>query len=117
MNTRQTIDEYFQRLAQKRDWPALLSEGMVFTSFTSPNKELRGRAAYLEGTKRFYSMIESVEVRDLIVEGAKACAFTRYRLRSPRGDAFTSDVAERFTVKDGAIDSLGIHFDSAPFPK
>jgi ketosteroid isomerase-like protein len=50
------------------------------------------------------------------VEGPKACALTRYQLQGP-ADVFQSDVAEIFTVRDGKIDSLGIYFDSAPFPK
>ena len=66
--------------------------------------------------KRFFSMIESLEVRDLIVEGTKACALTRYELQSPVG-MFHSDVAELFTVTDTKIGSLAIYFDTAPFPK
>ena len=90
---------------------------MVFTSFASPNKQVRGRAAYLEATKRFYAMIISVEVRDLLTDGPKACALTRYELRRPDGAVFVSDVAEIFGVSEGQISSLGIYFDSAPFPK
>ncbi len=52
-----------------------------------------------------------------MVDGDKACALTRYQLRPPNGNAFTSDVAELFTVKNGKIDSFAIYFDSAPFPK
>jgi hypothetical protein len=42
---------------------------------------------------------------------------TRYELRRPDGVVFGSDVAEIFAVREGRIDSLGIYFDSAPFPK
>ena len=116
MPTREIIQRYFDELARKGNWEAFLSGDLAFTSYTSPVKHVAGKAAYLESTKRFFSMIESLEVRDLIVEGTKACAFTRYRLQSPAG-SFQSDVAELMTVTGDKIRSLAIYFDTAPFPK
>ena len=118
MTTKDTIESYFSKLEQKNGWESLLGESMVFTSFTSPMKQVKGKDAFLQATKRFYSMIRSVEVRELIVSGDQACALTRYDLHPPNGGpAFGSDVAEIFAVHNGKIDSLGIYFDSAPFPK
>jgi ketosteroid isomerase-like protein len=117
MSTRSIIDEYFHRLAQKSDWSACLADDMVFTSFTTPNKRVDGRAAYLESTKRFYSTIVAVKVKDVLVDGAKACALTHYDLQAPGLPAFSTDVAEVFQVRDGKIASFDIYFDSAPFPK
>jgi len=117
MTTKDVIQSYFSSLQQKRGWEEFLTEDLVFTSFVSPNKQVRGRAAYLESTKRFFAMIVSVEVRDLLTDGSKACALTRYELRRPDGATFVSDVAEIFAVREGRISSLGIYFDSAPFPK
>jgi len=117
MATRETIQGYFTSLKQKKGWESFLSNDMVFTSFTSPVKQVTGRDAYLETTKRFYSTIISVTVKDLLVEGEKACALTHYALQPPKGDAFTSDVAEIFTVNNGKIVSFAIYFDSSPFPK
>ena len=117
MNTRETIRGYFDALKASSGWESFLSQDMTFTSFTSPQKEVRGKDAYLAATKRFYSGILSVKVNDLLVEGDRACARTHYELRSPGGDTFTSDVAEIFTVADGRIESFAIYFDSAPFPK
>jgi len=116
MSTTEVLNEYFERLKQRRRWESLLDENFSFTSFVSPVKEVGGKSAYLEATRRFFSMIASVQVRDMIVDGTKACVTTRYALRSPAG-AFHSDVAEIFTVRDGRIDSLSIYFDSSPFPK
>ncbi len=117
MSTRETIERYFHELKRKGKWESLLADGLRFTSFTSPVKEIMGKAAYLESTKRFFSMVISVDVRDLIVEGAKACALTRYQLQPPGSSRFESDVAELFTVKDGKIDAFAIYFDTSPFPK
>ena len=117
MTTRAIIDEYFRRLKAKADWSACLADDMVFTSFTSPNKRVEGRAAYLEATSRFYATIVAANVKDLLVDGAKACALTHYDLQAPGLPAFRCDVAEVFQVRDGKIASFDIYFDAAPFPK
>lgn len=117
MSTRNVIESYFKALEGRKGWEFLLSDDVAFTSFTIPNRQITGKQPYIEATKRFYATIQSFEVRGLIVEGSKACASTRYQLRAPNGNGFQSDVAEIFTVRDGKIDSLGIYFDSAPFPK
>jgi ketosteroid isomerase-like protein len=51
------------------------------------------------------------------VDGAKACALTRYELQPPGGRPFQSEVAEVIVVREGRIASLDIYFDSAPYPK
>jgi ketosteroid isomerase-like protein len=117
MSTADTINGYFNSLKENKGWDSFLSNEMIFTSFTSPVKRVTGKQAYLDSTKRFYSMIASFEVRDLIISGEKACALTRYELQPPAGNKFMSDVAEIFTVKNGKIDSFSIYFDSSPFPK
>jgi len=118
MNARETVERYFDLLKRKSGWDALLADDIAFTSFTSPNKRVDSKSAYLQATKRFFSMIAGVEVRDLLVDGDRACALTRYDLKPPNGGpAFQSDVAEVFSVKDGKIAALGIYFDTAPFPK
>ncbi len=118
MTTRETVQRYFQALEQQRGWESFLADDMVFTSFTSPIKRVTGREAYLQATKRFYSMIRAVELRELIVDGTRACALTRYELQPPNGGPeFTSDVAELFSVTNDRIDSFAIYFDATPFPK
>lgn len=118
MTPRETIQAYFDHLARKDGWESFLADDMLFTSLTSPSKQVQGKEAYLQATKRFYSMIVAVELRDLIIEGEKACALTRYELQPPNaGPIFRSDVAEVFSVRNGRIESFVIYFDSAPFPK
>lgn len=117
MTTKETIQAYFNALIEKKNWESFLADDFEFTSFTSPVKQTKGRDTYLQVTKRFYSMITKVELKNLLVEGESACAFTHYDLQPPNRPAFASDVAELFVVKDGKIVSLGIYFDTAPFPK
>lgn len=117
MATAQILQEYFAALARREGWEAFLAEDFAFTSYASPNRQLSGKDAYLAATRRFFSMVRSVEVKNLIVDGPNACAQTRYELQPPAGPAFQSDVAEVLSVKNGKISSLGIYFDSAPYPK
>ena len=117
MTTKATIEGYFTSLKQKNGWSSFLADDVVFTSFTSPVKQVTGKAAYLESTKRFYGGIVTFEVRETLVDGDKACALTRYQLQRPGSLAFESNVAEIFRVRDGKIVSFDIYFDSAPFPK
>ena len=117
MTTREVIQGYFDNLKLHRGWEAFLADQMQFTSFSSPIKRVSGRAAYLEATKRFYSMIQAVDIRGILVDGQKACALTTYRLQPPGGPAFESNVAEVFEVRGDRITSFDIYFDTAPFPK
>jgi len=116
MSTRNVIETYFNQLKTGKGWESQLADDVTFTSFTSPIKQIAGKQAYIEATKRFYSTIQSFELRTLIVDGAHACALTRYQLKGPAG-VFQSDVAEIYTVRDAKIASFGIYFDTAPFPK
>ncbi|MDN5941900.1 MAG: nuclear transport factor 2 family protein [Nitrospira sp.] len=117
MTTRETIQGYFDSLKQKGAWQTFLADEMLFTRFTTPIKRVSGKGAYLEATKRFYSMIKALTIQDILVEGERTCALTRYELQPPGGPVFESHVAEVFQVRDGKIKSFDIYFDSAPFPK
>ena len=117
MTTKATIEGYLDSLQRKDDWDRYLADDVVFTNFASPAKQVSGRSAFLDATKGFYGMIASLEVRDLLIDRDRACVTTRYRLQPPVGPAFTSDVAELFTVREGKIQSFAIYFDSSPFPR
>ena len=117
MTTRDTIQAYVAALKEQKEWKSFLSDDVVFISYTNPIRKVTGKNRFLEATKRFYSSIVSVELKELLCDKERACALTHYELRPPDGNSFTSDVAEIFTVKDGRISSFAIYFDSAPFPK
>jgi len=118
MTTKQTLGLFFDAVMEKADWPSLLADDVVFISATSPLRQINGKAAALPGLRRFYSMVSSFVVREIIVEGEQACALTRYSLQPPNGGpSFTSDVAEIFTVRNDKITSFAIYFDTAPYPK
>lgn len=117
MATKDVLQRYFDCLKAKQGWEAFLADDMQFTSFTSPIRRVTGKGPYLEATKRFYSMIKTLEIRGILVDGQKACVLTRYELQPPAGPLFESHVAEVFEVRDDKITLFDIYFDSAPFPK
>jgi TfoX/Sxy family transcriptional regulator of competence genes len=90
MTTRDTIQGYFDSLKQKGAWDAFLANEMLFTSFTTPIKRVTGKGAYLEATKRFYSMIKTLGIRGIVVEGERGCVLTRYELQPPGGPFSTA---------------------------
>lgn len=115
---RETIEQYFANLSAKSGWESSLADDMTFTSYAVPNRQVNGKQTYLQATSRFYGMIRSVEVRQLLVDGDRVIALTRYQLQPPSGAAaFVSDVAEVFRVRDGRIASFDIYFDTAPYPR
>ena len=116
-SARGVVESYFERLKKKKEWESLFADDIEFYQLTSPNKHTTGKAAYIETTKRFYATMVSVEVKDVIIEGEKACVLTRYELKPPNGNTFSSDVAEIFKVRSGKIVSFAIYFDTAPFPR
>ena len=117
MTTQETVQGYLDGVRQRKGWESFLSDGITFTSHTSPVRQVTGKEAYLEATRRFYSTIVSFQLKELLLDGERACALTRYELQPPGKAPFASDVAEIFTVKDGKIDSFAIYFDTAPYPK
>jgi hypothetical protein len=118
MTTKQTVELFFDTVMQKADWESMLANDLVFISATSPLKQVNGKAAALPGLRRFYSMVKTLDVREIIVENEKACALTRYILQPPNGrPEFTSDVAEIFAVSNDKITRFAIYFDTAPYPR
>src|SRR2546423_15314798 len=111
MTTKQTLGLFFDAVMEKADWPSLLADDVVFISATSPLRQINGKAAALPGLRRFYSMVSSFVVREIIVEGEQACALTRYSLQPPNGGpSFTNDVAEIITRANAKITGVAYCF-------
>jgi ketosteroid isomerase-like protein len=112
MSTRDTIKSYYNSLKQKEGWESFLADEMTFIN---NGKQLKGKDAALEGFGRFFSMVQSLEVKELLIEDEKASAVIRYALQSPNGKTFSSDVAEFITLNNGKFVSFAIYFDTAPY--
>jgi limonene-1,2-epoxide hydrolase len=115
--TRDVVVGYLDGVRAKDGWELFLSDALQFTNFTDPVKRAVGKQASLEGIRRFYAIVTAFEIKSIIVDGQTAYAFTRYELQPPGAPAFESHIAEVFEVSDGKINTFGIYFDSAPYPK
>lgn len=109
----ETIKGYYDGIKRKDGWQDLVSDGIVFGG--TGVKATKGKAAYIEGTGQFLRAVKDSQVREMIVEGDKACVIVHYDLMSPKGNTASSDVAEILVVKDGKIDASTIYFDTAAF--
>ncbi len=116
MTTRDVVEGYVDSVRANRGWESFLSEEIECTNFASPVRRTTGKQACLEALQRFYSMMKTLEIEGIIVDGDKACVLTRYELQPPGGSVFESHVAEVFEVAGDRIKSFGIYFDSAPYP-
>lgn len=117
MKPKSVIECYLEALKKGTGWSDFFRDDVKFVSHVVPVKRVEGKAAFLESTRRFYSMIAGLEVIALIAEDERVCALTQYKLQIPQGPSFACEVAEIFRVVDGKIASLEIYFDSSPFPK
>lgn len=83
--TRQTIQAFFDSLERKQGWESFLADDVVFTSLTSPVEQVTGKDACLQATRRFYSTVRAMEVRDWVGlalgHNAKAKPLARSRRR------------------------------------
>ncbi len=111
-STREIVLKYFDAVGKKGDWQSLISDEM---EFKMPAQTTRGKAAYVEITGRFLRAATGVNVREIIVEGNKACVVAAYDLRSPKGNTSTKEVVEILSVDGDRIASSSIYFDTEDF--
>lgn len=76
---------------------------------------LVGKQAYIEVIKWFSQVFTAMRVKQMIVDGNKACVIGNYDFRFPNGSNINGDVAEIWTARDGKLQSLRIFFDTLSF--
>ncbi len=111
--TQETIKGYYDGIKQKSGWQAFVSDDIAFDG--TGVKATKGKEAFLEGNNQFLRAVTTSQVKEMIMEGEKACVIVHYDLRSPKGNSASSDVAEILAVKNGNIVSSTIYFDTAAF--
>jgi len=58
-----------------------------------------------------------MRVKEMIVDGYRACVIGNYDYQFPNGNKVNGNVAEIWTVKDGKLASLTIFFDTLTFDR
>ena len=118
MNTKDLLDIYYKGFAQKKEWESVISDDFIFQDCvmtrTAPVKR---KKAYIEVIERFSRVFKSMHVKNMIVEGEKACVIGNYDYIFPNGISMNGDVAEIWTAKNGKLNSLTIFFDTHTFDR
>ena len=109
---------YYRGFAQKKGWESVISDDFIFTggdmTITTP---IIGKDAYIEVIKRFSKIYQNMRIKEMIVEGEKACVIGNYDYKFPNGVAISGNVAEIWTEKNGKLNTLTIFFDTLNFDK
>jgi ketosteroid isomerase-like protein len=111
MTTKEPILDFYDGLAKQNDkWHANFSDDMAFSD-SGLNINLQGKEAVITSYQRFLPSVKSFKIKQMIVEGANACAVVSYHYVSPKGATLNQDVAEVWSVQDGKLKTLTIYFD------
>ena len=81
-------------------------------SFKAPMQELHGRAAYVEATRRVFTLLERMDVRAQFISGERAVLVYDFVCRDPIG---VSRTAEMVRFHGGLLCETELFFDARPF--
>ena len=107
------LERYYEGLSSEEDWHSMLADNILLTGTIA--KESRGKEAFVNNN--FFKMIKDLEVKQIIAEEYKAAAVVCYDLLSPKGNRFSTEVAEIWKLEGGKLSALAIYFDTAAFQK
>ncbi len=115
---KELLETYYKGFAQKKNWEYVISDDFRYTGGDMTNTTpLIGKAAYIKVIERFSRVFQNMQVKEMIIEGEKACVIGNYDFRFPNGVTLNGNVAEIWTAKNGKLDSLRIYFDTLTFDK
>ncbi len=118
MTTRELLDQYYEGIARRSGWESALSDDFKFVGGDMTNTTPTvGKSAYVEVIKRFSQRFEAMRVKEMFVDGDRACVIANYDYVFPGGQRISGDVAELWRAKDGKLDALTIYFDTLSFQK
>jgi ketosteroid isomerase-like protein len=113
---KELLEIYYKGFAEKANWESVIAEDFQYTGGDMTKTEpLIGKQAYLEVIKRFSQMFTAMRVKEMIIQGNIACVIGNYDFRFPNGQELNGNVAERWTAKNGKLQSLTIYFDTLTF--
>ncbi len=115
---KELLETYYKGFAQKQGWESTIAEDFKYTGGDMTNTEpLVGKSAYISVINRFSRVFQSMRVKEMIVDGNKACVIGNYDYQFPNGAKLNGNVSELWTAKDGKLTSLTIYFDTLTFDK
>ena len=95
--TQEILEGDDNAIKQKDGWQDFISDDILFDG--TGVKATGGKDAFVEGNRQFLRAVRASQVKEMIVDGEKACALLHYDLMSRKGNTASSDVAEILTIK------------------
>ncbi|HUI31864.1 MAG TPA: hypothetical protein VLX91_16770 [Candidatus Acidoferrales bacterium] len=111
-STRKTVTRYYDGVKKKNGWESVISDDMLFTMGKQTTKD---KSSYVEITGRFLRAVTDSNVKEMIIDGDKACVVVAYDLMSPKGNTSTKDVVEILKIDGDKIAASTIFFDTEDF--
>ena len=113
------LEIYYRGFARKSGWDTVISDDFEFTggNHLARSVPLIGKPAYQQIIARYSRLFTDMSVTDTLVAGDRAVARVRYEYAFPNGKVASGDVIECWTIRNGALSSLTIFFDTAGFEK
>ncbi|MEO6971553.1 MAG: nuclear transport factor 2 family protein [Chthoniobacterales bacterium] len=116
MKTKELLDTYYKGFAKKEGWDSVIADDFTFVGGDMTNTTpIVGKQAYIQIIERFSRLFTAMRVKEMIVEGERACVIGNYDYVFPSGTKITGDVAEIWKARDGKLASLTIFFDTDGF--
>lgn len=116
MTTKELLNTYYRGFAEKQGWETVISDDFKFVGgdMTKTDPAI-GKQAYIDIIKRFSRLFQNMRVKEMIIDGDKACVIGNYDYVFPNGKSINGDVAEIWKIKDGKLAELIIFFDTLTF--
>lgn len=116
MTTKELLDIYYKGFSEKANWESLIADDFLYIGGDMTKTEpVIGKRGYIEVINRFSRVFKTMRVKEMIIQGDKACVIGNYDLRFPNGREINGNVAELWTVKNDKLQSLTIYFDTLTF--
>ena len=116
MSTKELLQIYYKGFAAKAGWESVIADDFRFVGGDMMNQTpVVGKQAYAGIIERFSRLFATMRVKEMIVEGDKACVIGNYDYVFPGETKVNGDVAEIWEAKNGKLASLTIFFDTQAF--
>lgn len=112
MNSKETVQSYFNAFAKNEGWENFAADDIVFEG---PMPRVIGKQAWVELTKKFIMGVTKSSLDLSISENDKVALTATYDMALPTGDIHSLKTMEIYSVKDGKISHILISFDTASF--
>lgn len=117
-STKALLEIYYNGFAKKEGWETVIADDFKYVGGDMTNRApLMGKSEYIEIIGRYSKVFRQMRVKEMIVDGDKACVIGNYDYQFPNGKKINGDVAEIWTAKNGKLTSLTIFFDTLTFDK